>query len=262
VRRADLDELEELMLRYHPKLLYLNPTHQNPTGTTMPIRTRREVLELAQRYRVPIVEDDTYRELSLGPPPPASFYQIDEQHNIVIHLSTFSKMLAPGMRLGWISAVRPIVDQLALLKQRVDPNTQNLSQLVLAELIETGVFDQHLSGLRAEHRKRRDAMVRALTQHVDRADLRFTVPDGGLYLWCQLTGAVQARAVQERALEESLVFLPGEPFYVDGGGAQEFRLCFTAHPPEAGVRAAQVLGRAVAKARRAKGGVQALMPMA
>ena len=200
IRRADLDELEESLLRYRPKLMYLNPTHQNPTSLTMPLRARRELLELAERYRVPIVEDDTYRELTLGAPPPPSLYALDEMHTIVIHLNTFSKMLAPGLRLGWIAAVPPIVEQLSLIKQRVDLHPQNLSQLAVAALLENGVFDRHLHTLRQEHRRRRDAMVKALGQHVPSGRLRFAVPEGGLYLWCRLGGKVLARAVQQQAM--------------------------------------------------------------
>src|SRR5262249_37755895 len=144
VVRADLDELEELLLRYRPKLIYTNPTHHNPTGVTLPIRTRRELLDLAARYRVPIVEDDTYRELSLTTPSPPSLFKLDDSHRVVIRVNSFSKMLAPGLRLGWISAVKSIVDQLALIKQQVDPHTQNLSQLVVCELIARGVFDRHV----------------------------------------------------------------------------------------------------------------------
>ena len=96
ITRADTDELEELLLRYRPKLIYTNPTHQNPTGITLSIRTRRELLELAARYRVPIVEDDTYRELALTAPPPPSLFTLDEAHTVVIRLNSFSKMLAPG----------------------------------------------------------------------------------------------------------------------------------------------------------------------
>ncbi len=149
IQRADLDELEELMLRYRPKLMYLNPTHQNPTGTTLPIRARRELLEFAERYRVPIIEDDTYRELTLSTPPPPSLYELDELNTVVIHLNSFAKMLAPGLRLGWITAVPAIVEQLALIKQRVDPHTQNLSQLAVAELIENGAFDRHVNACAA-----------------------------------------------------------------------------------------------------------------
>src|SRR5881275_2668592 len=101
-------------------------------------------------------------------------------------------MLAPGLRLGWISAVPAIVEQLALIKQRVDPHTQNLSQLAVAELIESGAFDRHVNSLRGEHRRRRDAMVKALRQHVPGDKLRFTIPEGGLYLWCRLPAHVRA----------------------------------------------------------------------
>ena len=205
IARADSDELEELLLRYRPKLIYTNPTHQNPTGASLPIRTRREMLELAARYRVPIVEDDTYRELAFANPSPPSLFTLDESHAVVIRINSFSKMLAPGLRLGWISAVRPIVDQLALIKQQVDPHTQNLSQLVVCELIEQGVFDRHLVVLKAEHRRRRDAMVQALRQHLPASALRFSIPDGGMYLWCQLEPHVHARAVQEHALRDSVV---------------------------------------------------------
>jgi DNA-binding transcriptional MocR family regulator len=248
--RADIDELEELLLRYRPKLIYTNPTHQNPTGTTLPIRTRRELLELAARYRVPIVEDDTYRELGLESIPPPSLFKLDEARTIVIRINSFSKMLAPGLRLGWISAVNPIVEQLALIKQQIDPHTQNLAQLVVCELVENGVFDRHLTTLKAEHRRRRDAMVQAIRQHVPAGVLRFNVPDGGMYLWCQLRPRVRAGTVQSYAARESVIVVTGEPFYVDQGGTNELRICYTSQPPERAGRAAQTLARSLAAAAR------------
>jgi 2-aminoadipate transaminase len=252
ISRADPDELEELLLRYRPKLIYTNPTHHNPTGITLSMRTRRELLELAARYRVPIVEDDTYRELALHsmPVPPPSLFKLDESHTVVIRLNSFAKMLAPGLRLGWISAVRPIIDQLALIKQQVDPHTQNLAQLVVCELVEQGVLDTHLATLRTEHRRRRDAMVHALRQHVPAGQLRFSIPEGGMYLWCELAPGVRARAVQDRALRESVMVLTGEPFYVDQGGDRHVRICYTSRPAGDAVRAAQVLARALAGAAR------------
>src|SRR3954463_11070343 len=247
---ADTDELEELLLRYRPKLIYPNPTHQNPTCVTMPIRTRRELLDLAARYRVPIVEDDTYRDLALtGAPPPPSLFTLDEAHTVVIRINSFSKMLAPGLRLGWISAVRPIVEQLALIKQQVDPHTQNLSQLVVCDLVEQGVLNRHLSTLKTEHRRRRDAMVQAVRQHVPAAQLRFAVPDGGMYLWCELPPTIRARAVQDRALRESVMILTGDPFYVDQGGDHQIRICYTSQPPGRAGQVAQTLARSVSAAR-------------
>jgi 2-aminoadipate transaminase len=249
ITRGDTDELEELLLRYRPKLIYTNPTHHNPTGTTLSIRTRRELLDLAARYRVPIVEDDTYRELALtGAAPPPSLFTLDEAHTLVIRLNTFSKMLAPGLRLGWITAVRPIVDQLALIKQQVDPHTQNLSQLVVCELVEQGVFDRHLATLKTEHRRRRDAMVQALRDHIPASQLRFSVPDGGMYLWCQLPADVDARTVQDRALRESVMVLTGEPFYVDRGGDHRLRICYTSQPPGRALQAAKTVARSLAAA--------------
>ena len=250
IARADVDELEELLLRYRPKLIYTNPTHHNPTAVTLPIRTRREVLELAARYRVPIVEDDTYRELGLESVPPPSLFKLDEARNVVIRINSFSKMLAPGLRLGWISAVKPIIEQLALIKQQIDPHTQNLSQLVVSELLQRGIFDRHLVTLRAEHRRRRDAMVHALRQQVPAGMLRFPVPTGGLYLWCQLPSRIRARAVQERAARDSVMLVTGEPFYVDQGGAHQLRICYTSQPAERAPRAAQIIARAIAAAER------------
>jgi DNA-binding transcriptional MocR family regulator len=246
INRADVDELEELLLRYRPKLLYTNPTNQNPTGVTLSIRARRELLELAARYRVPIVEDDTYRELGItGPPPPPSLFTLDEGHEVVIRINSFSKMLAPGLRLGWISAVQPIVDQLALIKQVVDPHTQNLSQMVVCELVANRTMDAHLTTLRGEHKRRRDAMVQALRQHVPAAHLRFRIPDGGMYLWCDLPSGVRARGVQDAALRDSVMVLTGDPFYVDRGGDHQLRICYTAQPAARAAPAARTLARAI-----------------
>ena len=153
VVHADSDELEDLLVRYRPKLIYTNPTFQNPTGVTLPIRTRRELLSLAQRYRVPIVEDATYRDLYFNEPPPPSLRDIDD-HNLVIYLNSFSKVMAPGLRLGWIAAAPSIVDQIAIIKQRLDPHTPNLVQFAIARLMREGAFDSHLRTIRVEHARR------------------------------------------------------------------------------------------------------------
>jgi DNA-binding transcriptional MocR family regulator len=232
VLRADVDELEDLLLRYRPKLIYTNPTFQNPTGVTLPIRTRREVLKLAERYRVPIVEDGTYRELYFTEVPPPSLRELDEQ-NLVIHLNSFSKVLAPGLRLGWLSAAPSIVDQIAIIKQRLDPHTQNLVQFAMARLIKEGSFDGHLKTLRGEHAKRCAAMLSSLQRHVPTMTLRFTRPAGGLYLWCRLLPGASARELLDRALAAGVAFVPGTAFYPDTAGDSEIRICFSSVLPSA-----------------------------
>ncbi len=249
VVRHDLDELEDLILRYRPKLVYTNPTFHNPTGWTMPIKIRRHLLSLATRLRVPIIEDDTYRELYLNTPPPASLHSLDTQ-SVVIHLNTFSKVLAPGLRLGWLSAAPPIIEQLALLKQRSDPHMPNLNQLVMADFLADGTFDRHLVELRTEHRRRRDAMVTALERHGASGLLQWAVPDGGLYLWCRLAGRLNAARVQAQALAESVAIVRGEAFYVDQAGDRELRLCFSCVPPPRADDVARRLMRAVAAVKR------------
>ena len=230
VARSDLDELEDLLVRYRPKLIYTDPSFQNPTGLTMPIRTRRELLKLAERYRVPIVEDGTYRELYFTQAPPPSLRDLDAQ-NIVIHLNSFSKVLAPGLRLGWLSATPSIVDQIAIIKQRLDPHTQNLVQFAMARLIREGSFDSHLKTLRAEHAQRCAQMLAALQRHVPANALRFARPQGGLYLWCRLTSGVSARALLDRSIAAGVAFVAGHAFYSDPAGESELRLCFSSVPP-------------------------------
>ena len=215
----------------------------------MPAKLRREFLTLAARHRVPIIEDDTYRELSLGGAPPPSLRSLDTQ-SIVINLNTFSKVLAPGLRLGWLIAAEPIIDQLAQIKQRADPHVQNLMQLVIAELIDEGTFDQHLGLLRGEHRQRRDAVAAALRRH--RADtlLQWTLPDGGLYFWCRLRPRVSARSVLKRALAGSVAFVHGSAFYVDQAGDRELRLCFSSVPVARADDVARTLVRSIDAVRR------------
>jgi DNA-binding transcriptional MocR family regulator len=213
-------------------LIFTDPTFQNPTGLTMPIRARRELLKLAERYRVPIVEDATYRELYFRETPPPSLRELDAQ-NIVIHLSSFSKVLAPGLRLGWLSAAPSIVDQIAIIKQRLDPHTQNLVQFAMARLIRDGSFDDHLRVLRAEHARRCSMMVASIERHVPAGALRFTRPQGGLYLWTRLPSGVSARALQERALAAGVAFVAGHAFYPDPAGESELRLCFSSVLPNA-----------------------------
>jgi|SoiMethySBSTD1v2_1073268.scaffolds.fasta_scaffold55860_2 DNA-binding transcriptional MocR family regulator len=262
IAKADVDELEDLLVRYRPKLIYTNPTFENPTGITMPIRTRRELLRLAERYRVPIVEDATYRELYFRDPPPPSLRDLDAP-DIVIYLNSFSKVLAPGLRLGWLSAAPSIVDQMAIIKQRLDPHTQNLVQFAMATLIRDGSFDAHLGTLRTEHARRCTAMLASIQRHFPPGALQFARPQGGLYLWCRVAPHISTRSLLDRALAGGVAFVPGHAFYPDPAGDSELRICFSSVLPSAMDDAIRRLAKALAEtARSSEGDRRALVPVA
>lgn len=232
VRRGDLSELDDLLLRYRPKLLYTCPTYQNPTGITLDERTRRGLLELASRHRIPVIEDDPYRELGFAGPPPPTLAALD-RGDLVIHIGTFAKTLAGGLRLGWLAAAPAIIDHLAQIKGVTDVSTNGVTQLTIAELLRSGVYDEHLAGLRAEHALRHEAMLQALTREMPPGAISTRRVAGGLYLWCRLGQGLAGRTVLRGAVAAGVTFAAGEHFYADAAGGDEIRLCFsTARPAQ------------------------------
>lgn len=251
--RADLGELEDLILRYRPKFLYTNPTLQNPTGRTLSLATRHGLLRLASRYRLPVVEDDANGELRFGGSPPDSLYRLDRE-GLVVYLGSFSKTLGVGLRLGWLSAPEDIVDQLALIKARSDLFSAGPTQMVVADMVASGLYDDHLGALRIEHRRRHDAMAAALRQYVPEGALAWRPAEGGLYLWCRLQTAGDARELMQRAPGAGVAFVGGEPFYGDGTGKHRLRLCFSGTPPEAIEEGVRRLGGLIREQRGEVGG--------
>lgn len=239
---ADLDKLENLLVRHRPKLIYIDPTFQNPTGRVLTRTERLELLKLAARYHTPIIEDDPWREIYLDVKPPPSLYELDTQ-NIVIHLGTFSKVLAPGLRIGWLAASEYIVDQLASIKQHENLFTEGIGQLIVADFLQSGVFDEHLLNLRKEHAKRRNFMKKALEHHLSPRLLKYNNPQGGIHLWCRFNQGIEAQQLLRQALAKGVSFAPGEIFYPDAAaGKHELRLCFSCVPPsriEEGVKRLQ-----------------------
>ena len=253
VRRGDLGELDDLLLRYRPKLLYTCPTFQNPTGVTLAERARLGLLELAARHRLPVVEDDPYRELGFAGPPPPTLAALDAG-DLVIHIGTFAKTLAGGLRLGWLAATPAIVEHLAQIKGTTDVATNGLTQLVVAELLLSGVYDEHLAALRAEHAVRQEAMLHALSREIPPGAITTRRVAGGLYLGCRLGPGLESRELLRGAVEAGVAFAAGPHFYADAAGGDEVRLCFSAVPPpliaEGVRRIGAVVRRALAEPRR------------
>jgi DNA-binding transcriptional MocR family regulator len=245
------DVLENTLIRYRPKLIYTLPTFQNPSGRTMSPRRRLQLLELAHRHRVPIVEDDPYGELYYTKQAPSPLLASD-QDGYVIYLSTFSKILFPGLRLGWVAAPRPVIERLSQIKQLADLHCSTLIQGAVQEFCQRGALDRHLEGVRDLYRQRRDAMLAALAD-VAPAGLEWDEPQGGFNLWCRLPPGVKARQLMAEAARQRVAIVPGEVFYPDGGGQEEMRLNFS-YPPVAqiqeGVQRLGVALTALVKKRR------------
>ncbi|UCC62772.1 MAG: PLP-dependent aminotransferase family protein [Anaerolineae bacterium] len=249
-----LDILENILIRYRPKLIYTLPTFQNPSGRTMSPRRRLRLLELARRHRLPVVEDDPYGEFYSTDRPPSPLLALD-QDGYVIYLSTFSKTLFPGLRLGWVAAPRPVVDRLGQIKQLADLHCSTLIQGAVCEFCQRGALDKHLDRVRNLYRQRRDAMLAALTEYGP-TGLEWDEPQGGFNLWCWLPGGLKARRLMAEAARQNVVLVPGEIFYPDGGGQEEIRLNFS-NPPIARIQEGiQRLSAAVNLLREERNGVE------
>jgi DNA-binding transcriptional MocR family regulator len=239
-----VDLLERLLARHRPQLIYTLPTFQNPSGQVMSARRRQALLSLAEQYQVPVLEDDPYSELYYRDPPPPPVKSLDRQGH-VIYLSTFSKILLPGIRIGWLVAPRPVVDRLASIKQHADLNSNTLAQWALVEFIGQGWLDEHLDTLRRAYPHRLAATLSALREYVPRG-MRWNEPAGGLHLWCHLEGRLRTRDLLAEATRRRVAFVAGEAFHADGGGGSALRLNFT-YPSEEDVReGVRRLGEAMA----------------
>jgi 2-aminoadipate transaminase len=236
-----VDLLEEA-LRSGPKFLYVLPNFQNPGGVTLSLERRRRLVELASRYGVPIVEDDPYGQLRYEGHHLPPLVKVDaEYHGCaqgerafrggVLYLGTLSKTLAPGLRLGWVVAPVEVVEKLTQLKQGTDLHTSTFTQMVAHEVARGGFLDEHVRVIRKLYGDRRDAMLRALREHFP-PGIRWTHPQGGLFLWVTLPPGLDSAKVLEEALEEKVAFVPGAPFFPRGGGAGTLRLNFSYCNPQ------------------------------
>lgn len=223
----DLAVLEDYLIRYRPKFFYTIPTFQNPAGRVMTLAQRQELIRLAARYRLAIVEDDPYSQLYYGQQPPPTLKSLDT-YGGVIYLSTFSKILFPGLRTGWITAPPPVINRLAQEKQYVDLHSNNLSQIILHTCLQQDYLAQHLTLVRREYRKRRDALAGAIRQYCP-AYLDFTLPAGGFYLWCKVHPPASPAELLRQAAAAGVTFVPGEAFYLNQPDSPYIRLCFVTH---------------------------------
>jgi len=246
-----MDVLENILLRYRPKLIYTLPTFQNPSGRTMSLRRRLQLLELARRHRVPIVEDDPYGELYYTSQAPSPLLASD-QEGYIIYLSTFSKILFPGLRLGWVAAPRSVIERLSQIKQLADLHCSTLIQGAVHEFCQRGALDRHLGRVRDLYCQRRDAMLAALAD-VALPGLEWDEPQGGFNLWCRLPSGVRARQLMVEAARRNVALVPGEVFYPDDGGQEEMRLNFSCPPVaqiQEGVRRLGIALTALLKKRK------------
>lgn len=220
-----VDVLEQVLSRYRPKFIYTQPTFQNPSGVTMSAARRRELLTLAYRFHVPVLEDDPYSEFYYEGEPVPSLMSLDTCDH-VIYLSTFSKMLFPGLRLGWLAAPSDLAHQLLMAKQLDDLHSNTLAQWAVNEFCRRGLLQAHLEKVREEYKKRRDAMLASLEEYAP-PGLHWSRPAGGYHIWCGLPEGVKAGALLSRSIEKNVSFVPGDVFYANGGGTDRMRLSFS-----------------------------------
>ncbi|PDV98557.1 PLP-dependent aminotransferase family protein [Candidatus Viridilinea mediisalina] len=226
-----VDALEQLLAKgLRPRFLYVVSCFQNPTGVTLAPARRRQLIELAARYELPIVEDDPYGDLYYEgervTPLAALDYELHGEPRYVVYLGTLSKMLAPGLRVGWLVAPRAIFDQLVMLKQGLDLSTSSSSQTVAYYACRDGLLERHAPRIRALYRERRDAMLAALEREMP-PEVRWTRPEGGMFLWLTLPEGYNSGELLDRAIEAGVAFVPGEPFHPGGGGTNTMRLNFS-----------------------------------
>lgn len=220
----------ETVLAQRPKFLYVIPDFDNPVGSRMSLERRRTLLEMAERYDVPVVEDAPYRELYFeGEPLPTLFHLAPDR---VIHAGSLSKTLAPGLRVAWLILPADMVAVVERAKQAADLHTSTFTQAVAADLLTRGTLEARLPALREHYHRQRDTLADALETHVDAGDLHFTRPPGGMFLWGELNEGWDANELLRIAVDHGVAFVPGQPFFANGGPASTLRFSYSLPSPD------------------------------
>jgi 2-aminoadipate transaminase len=222
----DMDVLEATLAANRVKLIVVTPDFHNPTGMSLPLESRRRLLELAARHSVPIVEDHIYGRLYGRPERVPSLKQMDRS-NLVIHIDSFAKVAFPGLRVGWIVAPAAAIERLRVVKQNTDIHTDQLAQASLAEFLRRGLFTKHVAKMRKVYSSRLDALDEALRKHMPEGT-RWTKPEGGMCLWLELPAGFDASELLIHAKERGVLFAPGRYFYVQSPLPNALRLSFAA----------------------------------
>ncbi len=219
-----IDLLESILARRQPRFIYTSPTFHNPTGVVLSQERRKRLLQIARRYQIPILEDDAYGEIFFDGKEQQPLKAID-RYEQVLYLGTYSKVLAPGLRVAWLVAPPTMIERLSLHKQVFDLNTNALCQWAVAELLQSSFMDEHVRMLRVQYQQKRDCMLQAIATYWP-PGFRVSRPTGGFHVWCRLPNGMRARTLLREAASEHVAFVIGEPFHVDGGGHQYIRLSF------------------------------------
>jgi DNA-binding transcriptional MocR family regulator len=223
------------------RFFYTVPTFNNPAGSTMSLARRRALLELAARHRLPVIEDDAYRDLRFEGTALPTLHALD-RHGLVVRLGTFSKIVAPGVRLGFVLADPAVVSRLQPFKG--EGATNGLASLVVAQFMRVGGLDAHIERLRAGYRERRDAMYAALEREMP-PGVTWSRSAGGFFAWLTLPPSADMARVAARAAEERVVTLPGTECFPDGRGTHNLRLSWSLQPPDRIAEGVRRLGRAI-----------------
>jgi 2-aminoadipate transaminase len=226
--RSDLLEAKVIELQekgIHPKFIYTIPDFQNPTGITMPEWRRIEIIAIAQKYNIIILEDAPYRDVRFSGEPQKTMLELDKSER-VIQLGTFSKVFVPGFRIGWAVANEEIIDKLVVAKQATDLCTPAFVQRISARFIEKGYFDKNLAIIISAYKKKQEHFIKCLAENMPK-EVTWTTPEGGLFIFLTLPEYIDATEFFETAIEQKVAYVPGSTFYCNGEGKNTMRLNFS-----------------------------------
>ncbi len=234
-----VEQAVEKIKHHKPKLIYTISNFQNPTGITMSLRRREQLIEVAREYNIPILDDNPYGDIRFSGERLPTLKSIGG--NEVISVRTFSKVLAPGLRIGWVNGPADIITQFEKVKQCADLHTNTFCQYLVYEYVNQGRLDPHIEIIKTDYRTKRDIMLRELEEHFP-SGITWTEPEGGLFLWLELPKNISTVDLFQKAIEKEVAYVYGQPFFPDGGGLNTLRLNFATASHEQIVEGIRRLG--------------------
>lgn len=220
-----LEDLEAKIKKYNPKFLYCVPTFSNPTGKTYTMENRRKIAEITAKYGVMVLEDDPYGKLRLDGEAVPSMKSFDKAGNVV-YVTSFSKVLSPGLRVGAAVGNAEVIRKIAIAKQGVDVTTSNLSQLICAEYLKRNLLSANIRNSLPIYRERRDAMIDAIKKYMPE-EFKYVKPEGGLFIWGEFDAPINTVELAPEAIKHDVAYIQGQVFFADGSGLNTMRLNYS-----------------------------------